>query len=812
MKYGHRLRAFYEVFGAADQVGPDGTAPDARERPAPGTAPKSRTSDWHRQVEPEVVCDVAENAGRDSSAGYETSASSGAGGGRGSSQRSLSPVPAEDTTPEADPLPDAAVMGPRAPASQLPDLRSELGDRYRALYAMYKAGKAAVRCIRATMDEHAPRAHHRTSVPPEALGRRSRYLKLLGNNLQLSRIPSDLEQVFDAVWVFFDSIIREIGAFRRVFEERTADLQCRLDVLRQQGASSSVRGALKLGAEAEQVLVCLQIAQVAIGKILKKFTKALALIASDEAAARGWHGWDVADVREDALEGAGQSESEQSSTTTTSATPAGSGGRSDANGVDKRRGGAHGVGNAAPNAIQDAKLERAVRLAMCGSLSAALALDPSEEAPPLVLVTRLRRFLVQQPFVCDQRRLGFLADLRHRKDCAVLALHRILESLTPAATGDDAALGGAPTGQLHTAAACAPGRGVDGDQRTLGALTLLRHVLDDVPPPGEYSLHAPSAHLPALPPGGRVRPFAEECRLLARQLESQLAAYSPTTDPSSPYEVATRFYLANVAASGPAVTAEAFLRAARSVPMHFLCPICLDMLFETVELPCRHRFCEVCIQEARFSAELQGATLSCPLCQPGLYRRHCCETADTSAVQAARHASASPEECVSSAERDALSPADACARTEQRERRASSIDGLLRAAFPAQWRLRERQARATREMLERRRRFRERVAHLDAAKLRSSGNLESVARKRFHWVCQCFGDRSGRARPVATPPPSAGDAVADVEPAADGRRAGLVDARAGVLGDPKPDAAAQTQGKPATSVPQNRARSACSIA
>ncbi|KAK4529438.1 hypothetical protein CCYA_CCYA01G0295 [Cyanidiococcus yangmingshanensis] len=737
MKYGHRLRAFSEVFDGSDRAqrgGPSGVgAASASRGPAASTQPLHDGGVTRRGAS----VGVSEDSGRESSAGYETSASSGGGS---VSQRSLSPVPVDEHSSEGAPQIQDLVVGPRAPPSQLADLRTELCERYRSLYAMYKSGKSAVRCIRAALEAHPCKARTRSAAAPGVSGRRARHLQTLARTLNTSQVPLALERVFDGVWSFFDAILREIAALLELFTERTADLEDRLMRLRALGSSGGVRSALELGAEAEQVLVCLQIGQVAIGKILKKFIKVLAWIDVSDAEGDSSSA-SVDRSHQGAADGFGASESGYSSTTTTARS---SGTCADAESAIHVIGGSRSAEPARPMGHVALHLRQTVHLAMRTSLAAAMAVEVPEDASLFELVTQLRRYLVHQPFVCDHKRLSFLVELRHRKDCAVLALYRASKraGLPTSRAGSSGPCGEVSSGAAMDSEASTEKR----NERALGALSLLRLVLDGNAPScaPESAARVNSA---AVRPSARVRPFVEECRIMARELEVELASGEATWDPASPYEVATRFYLANTTSSEPATTIEAVYRAARAVPLYFVCPICLDMLFETTELACRHRFCTPCVMEARFSAEVQGARFRCPLCQADMARRHCCDPVDMENATAASRASVVDDSGTSVA-MESKSVVETTSLTRSSERRAVSVDELLRAAFPDQWRLRERQMRSMRSLLEQRRRFRERLKQLDADKSRSGGP-ESRSKPSVS-ICGCLGERP-RSKPQSLP-------------------------------------------------------------
>jgi len=59
-----------------------------------------------------------------------------------------------------------------------------------------------------------------------------------------------------------------------------------------------------------------------------------------------------------------------------------------------------------------------------------------------------------------------------------------------------------------------------------------------------------------------------------------------------------------LADDGPAV------QSTFSIPLEFVCPLCLDLLRDAVATPCRHLFCRACIGRARGSGHN-----SCPLCR-----------------------------------------------------------------------------------------------------------------------------------------------------------------------------------------------------
>jgi hypothetical protein len=736
MKYGHRLWAFSEVFGTLEVAQRSGRSGAGAASQRGNGAAASRPPDSADAMPGGTGAVTGEDSGRESSAGYETSVSSGGGS---ASQRSPSPAPMGELDLAEAPQTRELLAGPRAPVSPLLDLRTVLSERYRSLYAMYKLGKSAVGCIRAALGAKSFKTRPRSTNAPSYAAVRSRHLQSLARALQVNRVPPVLERVFDAVWVFIDSILGEIAALVELFRERTADLDDRLQRLRRQRASGSVRSAFELGAEAEQVLVCLQIAQVAIGKILKKFLKALSRLQANEEEEKAFSA-SLGFCGTDALNGSGVSESEHSSTTTAPATSSGA----CTSGEDATRttSGCRNTESAPPNSQIFAHIQQSVHLAMRASLVTAGILDAAEDMSLPELVKRLQRYLVQQPFVCDQRRLGFLTDLRHRKDCAVVALYRASKrSSGRTASGP----GVCPVQQQQVSggvAGGAEGSPADRHEGALGAISLLRQVLDgDAAAP--KSRRGAVSDPGAVHPSARVRPFVEECRAMARQLESELVGIEATKDPSSPYEVAARFYLANTMSNEPATTTEAVFRAARSVSLYFVCPICLDMLFETTELACHHRFCTLCVAEARFSAEARGARFRCPLCQADVTRRRCCEA---EAVDAPLRSGASsvPAKLGSGTATDSLS--ETTALPVPSERRASSVDDLLRAAFHEQWRLRERQTRSMRALLEQRRRFRERVEQLDAGKARARGS-EPRDRSAAPF-CGCFG---GRARSSLQP-------------------------------------------------------------
>eukprot|EP00166_Cyanidium_caldarium_P003168 ctg_3073.g649 len=476
-------------------------------------------------------------------------------------------------------------------------------------------------------------------------------------------VSSALETVQRAVSEFWQAVVREVQATDQFFCARTGDLMERVERMRQQGINASLSAALNIGVEAEQVLVCLQIAQVAIGKIVKKYRKALAELDAAPAASAPSR-----QLESGASGGDAEGGSSNSATTTTSASSA----------TERVR----DRGNM--ETVSASAVRQVVETATAKVLAPVVSRRGEARRNDLDYAGRLlRRYISSQAFVCDVRRLNFLVDFRQRKDCALLALYKMRRQVPPS-SGGASPLSASPTTVAAVTAGHAP-----------KSRSLLRFILGG----GRHGHADPSAPKTAAAAGGDRHPrtFNDECQQLAVNLNRHMGRTGDQPLSASPYSIATKFYLTKEIGMNAKATEEALAVAVAAIPSHFTCPICLDMLYETRELPCRHRLCALCLEEATYGAgQHGGSAFLCPLCRlQDASRRACCAdgvpttgTPSDVDTQEERRADAEP------AEQPAVSG-----------RRADSIDALLRVAFASHWRRRQRKEQELRLRLERRKRY-----------------------------------------------------------------------------------------------------------